>query len=352
MQNQKLILYMELLENNYGNKKLDQSIIKLLSVFTKVIVVSPKNWFTLDASPNIELIEYEPTETFINCIRFQSYFNHYDILNCASKMDKQYKFDYIFFASYHTSIMALVSLKLKQLERVFILHHNNIDNIDKSQKQQLLFKLYGNKLNHFVFESFIGNHLEKKYKIDKSRIFVLPHPLNTVDRFAKKVYDCVGISNSNSEQWIKEIINKEKSENIFMNNQKHVILRSKELEFDNGFLKIIKGNLPEEEYYNYIKQAQVIFLPFPNSFRYRMSGSIVDAFSNNTIVIGNKIPIFESYELEFPNICHTITTSEYLIRFIIAGAKITSAHLKEFQEFQEKHSDIVIEKELRTFFGD
>lgn len=352
MKNQKIILYMELLEDNYGHKRLDQSIIKFLSTFANIIVVSPRNWFDTEKLPDVKFIEYKSEKSTINNKRIQSYLSHFNILKCASEVDNQYKFDYIFFASYHTAIMVLALWKLKQLDRVFILHHNNIDNLDKSKKQQMMFKLYSNKLNHLVFENFIGTHLLEKYKIDKDRIFVLPHALNEVEGLSEKLYDCVGISNSNSEEWIKEIIEKEKNEDILKSSGKHVVLRSKEMEFDNGFLKVIKGYLTDRDYYNCIRGAQVVFLPFPNSFRYRMSGSIIDAFSNNTIVIGSKIPIFESYEIEYPNICHTVDTSECLIEYIISGAKITDVQLKEFNEFKSKHSDKVIEEKLRTIFED
>lgn len=344
------ILYMELLDNNYGNKRLDINLISALNTFADVTVASSIGWFE-EHIDGVKYLEYSCSfPKYLFGRRGKIYYSHLNNLKVAKKLDKKNHFDYLFFSSFHSFIMALSPLILKKLDRVYILHHNNIDLLESSDKKQLIFKTYCKKVNHFVLSPFIGKHLREKYDIPESKIIYIPHPLNSVSENNDKCYDCIGISNSNDEKWIRKLIEMAKRQ-VFVKANLKVVLRSKIETYDDGYLTIISGYLEDKEYYHYINNAKSIFLPFPSSFKYRMSGSLVDAFSNNTMVIGTKIPLFCAYEERYPSICHTISDFDDFVNVLKIGKQTSKSILNsEFDRFKMEHNDTTIVKTLLEIF--
>lgn len=343
------ILYMELLDNNYGNRRLDLQVIKGLKDISDLTVAYPSGWF--DNLPDgISAFSYCYSHTSKN-EKISYYQRSLHNLNVAAKLDKEKHFDYLFFASYETYVMALSIFKLRNIrKRVFIVHHNNIDLLDKSSKLRFFFKKYAKRVNHVIFEEFIGEHLRDAYDIEKSKIFYIPHPLNEIEGNIIKQYDCVGISNSNQEKWIEEIVKSEKYKPVLKDQGVKVVLRSKKITFDDGYLKVIKGYLSDEEYYRYIKSAKVVFLPFSESFKYRTSGSIVDAFSNGTFVIGSRILLFGILEKKYPGICYIVDSAQELIEHLICLKNIHSAKEQNFSTFKHQHSADKLKESLEKMF--
>lgn len=347
------ILYMELLNNNYGNKRLDLNIIKCLCKFADVTVACPKGWLSVD--DGAQLIEFEQVE--VDCSKKNRLLKHfYDIkmsckkLNVAYQLDKQEHFDYLFFASFHIIALPFYLKKFAGFDkRIFITHHDSVDRITNHNLYGRIFNLYKNLVNHVVLEKFIGYFLIDGLSIDSRKVFCVPHPLNCTEENKQIVYDCVGISNSNDEAVIKEIVEYEEKTRIFEKKHKHIVLRSKNTQYDNGFLKVIKGYLEDKEYYDYVVATKSLLVPFPLSFQYRMSGTVVDAFSNNIRVVGSKIPLLEYYEGMYPNICRTYETAEELIQ-ILDNIGSNDKFEYEFDQFKEKHSNEYIEDCLKIMF--
>lgn len=347
------ILYMELLNNNYGNKRLDLNIIKCLTNFTDVTVACPKGW--LSVNDGARLIEFDQIE--VDCSKKNKILKHfYDVkmsckkLKVAYQLDKQEHFDYLFFASFHIIALPLYLKKFPDFsKRVFITHHDSVDRIFNHALYGKIFNLYKNSVNHVVLEKFIGDFLIDRMNVKRERVFCVPHPLNCTEEKKQMIYDCVGISNSNDEVIIREIVEYEIKTKIFEKKQMNIILRSKNIQYDDGFLKVISGYLNDDEYYNYVASAKSLLVPFPLTFRYRMSGTVVDAFSNNIRVIGSKIPLLEYYEEQYPDICSVYETAAELIQ-ILEKTKSKAKLELEFNEFKEKHNNEYIEICLKNMF--
>lgn len=340
---------MELLDDNYGNKAFDKNIIKVLKSVCNLTVSCQTGWFD-EREPGVKYYEYDYSKNKNGTSRKAVYSRNYQSIKVAVSLDKKHKFDYIFFASYHTVLFPIVRLLVRRFKkRVFILHHNNIDNINKSFRLRLLFRTYSKAANHFVLEPFIKNHLIEKYHIKSSKIFYLPHPLNINNLSGSiKMYDCVGISNSNDESFVKSVISFENQTKAFKKSGKKVILRSKEYQYDDDYLKIIKGKLTDDEYLDYINRARVMFLPFPETFQFRTSGTVVDAFSNHISVVGTHIPLLVSLSKDYPSICSTISTVEDFAHVILYGRQVDNL---DFEKYIELHSDDKIEDVFKTTFG-
>lgn len=344
------VLFIELLDDNYGNKRLDLAVIERLNLLTELDVAYPVDW--LDSLPDeCRKHTYEVNQN-IKPKKVREYCHYLQNLWVAKKLDRQHNYDYVFCASYHTYVMALALLLFPgKLDKLFVLHHNNIDLIDQSVFKRFFFRMYCHKVKHMVLEPFIGEHLEKQYGIDPEQIYFLPHPLNEVVHSEEKKYDCVGISNSNDEDWVQSMIAYEQETHAIENAGLRVVLRSKERVFDNGFLTVIKGRLSDAEYYDYATGAKALVLPFPGSFRYRMSGSIVDAFSNDVRVFANRIPVFKAFESQFPAICKTEIEPHALICQLSEQKAGSDEAVAQFARFRELHSKESIDAVLKKMFS-
>ncbi|PEF91604.1 MULTISPECIES: glycosyltransferase family 4 protein [Bacillus] len=252
--------------------------------------------------------------------------------------------------TFDTIAFALGWLWIKS-NNTFILHHKNIDELN-SKIKRFLFKTYMNKVNHIVFEEFFKEYLINEIGVEEKRIHVIPHPIfspsvSDEDNF---IYDCIGLSNSNDEGFIKQIIDEEIKTNYLKNSNLHVVLRSKKYKFDNDNLKVISGYLPKEEYDYYTKKCKTVFVPLPNTFKYRVSGVIYDALSNYKVVIANNVPIVKHYEEKYPNLCIGVNDVRGFFDKLDCIKFNTTAN-KDFNEFIKHHDEKMIIKKFKDAFN-
>ena len=267
------------------------------------------------------------------------------VVKWVQQLDSREHFDFIIFESFDTVVMSLAYLIIRlSNKRIYVMHHNNIDNIELSKYAKMLFLMYCKNIHHITLDEFIGDHLEKHFCIHRSKILSLPHPMcgKTESSMRERRYDCVGISNSNDEEWIRKLVSKEKQTDWFTRHKKYAVFKSKTIQFDNGFLKVINGFIDEKEYEYYYGNAKRVFLPFPYDFRYRMSGSLIDALSNRSIVIGTKIPVIERYSEKYPTVCKYVEAIDELLEMI----KIDDYKYDDyaFDLFFDEHSDMNIQE--------
>lgn len=342
----KKVLYMNLLYSNLGQRRMDENIIRELVKIAKVYVACPAGYYEHEIE-GAKYIDYD----YVAKNKSKSIYTYMqDIKNIvhANKLRKKYKFDYYFFASFETLVFPLWMIVAPGTsEKCFLIHNNNIDRMDDRPIKKRFFSLYKGKVNHIFLAEFIRKYAIEKLNIPKDKAYLLPHPLNANDESFPKEYDCVGISNSNDDEWIKQIIKIENERGFFKKNNCRVVLRSKKYSFDNGWLRVINGWMKDDEYNSYINKAKCIFLPFPKSFQYRMSGSVVDAFSNYTTVIGTSIPIFFFYSNKYKNICHIANTPSEFCDIIFNHNENNMDATKEFNEFINEHSNRIVLMNLR-----
>lgn len=231
-------------------------------------------------------------------------------------------------------------------KNTYILHHKNIDEIGSGIKR-VLFQTYMNKVKHIVFEDYFKAYLVSEFGVDEERITVIPHPMNNKNSTIEEkdiTYDCVGLSNSNDEKFIESIIQVEERTSFLKKANMQVVLRSNKYKFDNGNLKIITGFLEKDIYDNYINKCKCVFVPLPSTFKYRVSGVILDAFSNNKFVVSNNVPIVKSYIQKYPEICFGTNDVEGFFK-IISEIKHKEVSETDFHKFKLHHNDnLIIDK--------
>ena len=131
---------------------------------------------------------------------------------------------------------------------------------------------------------------------------------------------------------------------------KHIILRTKTLDiFDNGFLTIIKGWLSQEQYEKYINQTQSILVSFPESFRYRVSATVLEGLINKKIIIGADVPLMRYYADKYPSLCFIYKNGEVLDAIENMGRH--QINMQSYDAFLQDHSDmnlqVIMEKDLK-----
>lgn len=352
------ILFIDIFYDNFGSKRLNSNIINSLSEFSDVYVLCTKGWYDeLKIKPK-QIFEYMyPEKSIKNNKRILEYSLSLYNLKLAAKYQKKFHFDYLLFASYETIGMCFAKAFFHDdLSKIFILENDNVDRINKRRFKRKCYDKYKNKVHHITLSPFISEALIKKFGVRENLVFSIPHPLNNMSKEdnipeTQTEFDCVGISNSNSEELIEQCINAEMQTNFFKDNGLHCVLRSKKQTFDDKYLQVIKGYLEDKDYYHYINSAKSILILFPSTFQYRMSGSMIDAFSNRKIILGTKIPAIEYYSKSYSEICLCFDDFEDFKRKLLFLKRIDSEKAdQEFDTFINEHSGKNLTYTLQQMF--
>jgi hypothetical protein len=341
------ILFLDFLYSK-GHIGLNKTLIEYLSEIGKVYVLTPKGVFNnLPAS----VVLIEENSFAVRKGKILKRLSSLKVMILTALKSREIVHSHIFVSTYDTMMFAIGRHFFRKKDKIFLLHHFNIDELENNVKSWF-FKRYMRNVDHIVFEEFIKEYLIKRFNLDENKIHVLPHPLNqdSIQINTETEYICVGLSNSNDEKIIADIVKMEEKLELLKKDGRKVILKSKDIKFDNGFLIVVNGFLEENVYKNYIKKSKCIYAPFPSTFRYRMSGTLVDAFSNNKIVLGSDIPLFKQYENDYPDICKTVKNADEFYKHVLNISKeIKPNQQKEFLCFQSKHSKENIMEVFKKF---
>lgn len=219
------------------------------------------------------------------------------------------QYDRVIFFTFDT--LAFSFLRLGICKPIYLFHHNNTDHLQNKYKR-FFFRLYMNHVNHIVFADFIRDYL-LSIGVDKSRVYVLPHPLLFSEKNVEpnslksnigdiKVY--IALGHANDEVLIRELIAYEYQTNSLEKNHVKLIMRSvtpyNKLPES---IEIISGYLSQEKYDYYYKVASGVLILYPESFKNRFSGALLDALKARKIVLGRNIRIVRHFHCEFPECC-------------------------------------------------
>lgn len=349
----KRILYLDFMYYT-GHVRSNKNFIKALGAFSNVFALSQQHYFD-DYKNELETVEsikiIEKNNLKLSSGQLLNRISSLKVMLQSALLAKKIRPNYIFVSSFDTIAFKFGRFLFGKTENMYLLHTINIDELSNNIKRKI-FDTYKNKVNHVVFEQYMKDYLINEVRIESDRIFVLPHPLNENNESSNSKeleYVCVGLSNSNDEKLVTELIELEKKKHIFKSNNKKVVIKSKEKEFDNGYLKVLKGFLDKNVYDNYINRTQSVLIPFPKEFCYRMSGTLVDAFSNNKLVLGNDIPIISEYTKKYPDICKKFKNAEEVVN-IICLSSVNNKLDSEFKRFKVEHSEESLKRAFESMF--
>lgn len=325
-----------------GHFRLFTNIVRLLAQSNEVTVVFPKSVHETIVGCKTILAPYDyyysKTKNKLHLVlQYVSYSKN--VCKYIASIDKMERFDAVISVTYNEVGFAFGKKYFRDLSKVLLMSHNNLDLVLNNKIKEILFNTYAHKVKHLVQCKFIKEEFSKSFNIPQKEIGVWMHPQNRNEEGLHRstdIFDCVGISNSNDDVIIKEIIEREHDTGYIKKHGLRVVLRSKLYEFDDGYLKVFKGFLEKDQYDYYINNAKCIFLPFPTGFKLRMSGTLVDAFSNCKPIIGTPIALFKACSEQYPAIMR-IYSPDLFVEQIKDCNKSLSGDL--YQRFIEVHSD-------------
>lgn len=226
---------------------------------------------------------------------------------------------------------------------LFIFHHKNIDELTNKVKR-MMFNRYKNRVYHVVFEDFFRDRLVTEIGVHSDKVFVIPHPVKRLEDVpTAKSYDCVGLCSSNDENFIQEAVNRECD---FFKHDIHILLRSKTFEKKNGMVEVITGFLEKEEYDSLMSAGKAVFVPLPETYIYRLSGSIYDALSRGKVVYTTSKYYANEYGRRYPGTCMHVGSVEQLIERLKNQSNIETS--TSFEKFNDSHSIEIVSREIES----
>lgn len=266
------------------------------------------------------------------------------IVRSVISVAKRYETHNIICVTYDELALFIMTPFIPKKYNVYIMSHVNIDNFERSRIKHWMFNCIKNRYSHIVQCGFMAEYLKDEFSI--KNVLVWPHPLNVIKdtKHLSEIndIDCAGLSYSNDEQVISFFIDLEKRTKVFCNNKLKVVLKSKVSSYDDGYLTIIQGRIPDDDYDDIINRAITILMPFPKSFKLRMSGTLMDSLSNKKIVIANPITVVERCKKEYPDIVYLFNKDTFVEDIIMIKNSIKPNN--SFSRFYEFHDDPNLER--------
>lgn len=362
------ILYLDLL-SPMGHKGLNKIFVKLLRKFAS-IDVSWKEGYIEDISALDSIRNFYPIPeiyyNFSSKIEYRT--KNYSKIKWIFRNIDISSYDLIFISSYETISFSLAWPRNIE-SRVLILNHNNLDELDNPFKRTF-FKRIPKYIEHIVFEEYM-----KEYMIENigvlNKVWVVHHPIDF-----DKIKDFQRLSNSripkfnfsdnilifapstsNDENFISKLINLQREQRFLSSTRFKLLVKSKQSEYQDDFLIVVKKYFTYEEYLLYLNGAFLILLPYPKSFKYRISGVLFDCFAFQKRFISSSVPIFEYYINKYPEIGETFNSinnfQEILFRISkgLTNYSFTEVNFyanNSFAIIRNDYSNEQIEKELQA----
>lgn len=317
------------------------ALISALSEKYSTFVIEKKSYINGNSDNNHRIIDIN-TKEIVGNYPFKARFNTYYNFKNTLKELSNYTFDKIIVLGYDPVMFLLMYKKICSLGKVFLVEHHQLDEVDTSKWKNEIWNRYKNLVNHIVLDESIAVEMSKRFNINRKRIFIFPHPCIFNDKKNVKKNESgkikvLAISNSNDVRQVNELIESERKFKYFEKSSIEIILREKEGINIDGLtaFKCIKGFLTDEEYMRLNENSDIVWMPFPLDYKYRCSGTLIDAIAAGKKVISSEVLESLAYEKKFPELCKTysnVNTIYKLINELKMKDSVTS--MKSFIDYQ------------------
>lgn len=262
------------------------------------------------------------------------------IAQYIGKISKGSMYSALFVVTYNEQSLPLGIKYLSHFSHIFIIHNNNIDHIIEKSSRRFFFNLFSKKVCHVVLADFIKEFMIKTFNLNSSNILTLPTPFSPSINVAskRKDIDCLGISNGNDEYFILNLIKKEETSAFIRKKGLHIVLKSSNCHYDDGYLTIIKGFLPRNIFEDYVSRAKVMLIPFPLTYKFRMSGTFIDAFSHGIPVIATPVPFVKRASKVYPEQIKLLKENSFVDDVQALSSQDDKYGKDEFDRFRKIHS--------------
>ena len=217
-----------------------------------------------------------------------------------------------------------------------------------------MYKSFANKIHHLVYESFFKDYLISQIGVKEQTVHVVPHFQYKEEKHlvqnkpSYKIFDCIAISWSNDENLIRELVTFEEEHHLLEQNNISLKIKCKGYSYSSNSITIDGEFIPQNEYDELYTNCKLVLVPFPLSYEYRMSGCIVDAFSNHKMVVSTGLELSKFYANKYGpiiNICRNAKDIIYTIVDIVVNHKY-ALDSSFFVRFENDHGLNEIKQKL------
>lgn len=216
-------------------------------------------------------------------------------------------YDAILVLSYETiSLLLSIGLFGRRVP-LYAFDHASLDDLASSVKQWS-FRELSQRVHHLVLEPYMVDTV-RRFGGPMVHVSVIPHPMgyfsasetkDVKDSSGNACLCCVGPSQSNDESFIEWMIHEEALTCVLRQHSVSLVLHSKNLSFDDGWLHVYHNHLNDNAYETLLCDADLVVLPYPRSFSNRVSNVLLEALACRKHWIGTDIPMFRNYASMYP----------------------------------------------------
>lgn len=210
------------------------------------------------------------------------------------------QYDKIIFAAYEeiSLFFAFYTVPL------YLINHNNISSLNNKVKLYF-FKKISKKNTHIVLEPYIKDYLKS---LDIQKVEVVRHglispyitsSLRTNNPLQHKQFLFSPSMQSVDAEFMEKLLLDKSFIKYLEDHDLFWVLRSKILHSSSSNIQILSHYMSKEEYISYFLGAAAILLIYPKSFRYRVSGVLLEAISCRKNTLMSDIEVFRQYETLF-----------------------------------------------------
>lgn len=332
---------------------------EVLSKLAELYIINSGHYYdSLKTNKNIYLVEtdivtYREKYKMQGTSKFSSFLGrkiiHHNMIENRKlfKAFRNEKFDYILIMGYEIITFALFRFYFPKNIPIYIYQHQQIDELN-SRIKNFFFSTFKNKVNHIVMEESFLDYLVQEVRVQN--VFVV-HFLNEqvqrkIDNHRTKLV--LGVSSTNDEQWVKKIIEMEEKDAFLKKEHWHMRLKSQKLEYKDNYLFVDTSFFSDEEYYELFLKATAILSISPDSFRYRLSGPVLDAIATGKIIIAKKTPLIKKYEKMAPSMFRVFSNVDELKALLTEKDWIINQD--ELHTMQHRHSESNVLSEYGKVF--
>lgn len=191
-----------------------------------------------------------------------------------------------------------IALKLACFPPSYLINHNNISK-SFNRIRKFFLKSISKKHFHLVLND---RSVQRLREINISKVIRIGHGLLNPYTMEKTV-----ISNdsftifvpsilSTDKLFLQSLFDRTEFRNYIVSNRISIIVRGEYNIYDSKNITVIKGRMSSEDYIRYLTNSDCLLICYPFSFKYRVSGVLLEAIANSKKCIIRLTPDFEEYK--------------------------------------------------------
>lgn len=355
---QKEVIFIDLYPQK-GHFHFNNEIISAFTKFANVTVRSPeRNYLTDENKKKVFHISENKTKLiYEKKTRFkylELFYNYYSIARHIKK--NNYSLIYVLtFQNIHLMLF-LINLNKKILGKTFFNLHNNLSNIlaSSNSREKFFFSFYQKRIKAICNNSLIlDTALDYGFKFNSLNLVRHPLIVHNLQIASEYIYDSVFISLGNNNQLLNELILQEAKNQVLSESDLKIFIRI------SGGISSKSIDLYESEWLDESKKNSILASTwsvgvfFEENYKLRVSGSIIEALSNNKIVFATITDISEYFSNLYPDIVILIDSIEdFIEKLSLHKFKIKSTSvINQFIEFQKSNSHDNLTTDCKLLFN-